>query len=143
MVSSINDLQQAVKGFILMSPQLDLMYSSLLKNQVPLIWQQVSYPSLKPLGSWITDLDKRVRFMIQWAKYGHPTAYWLSGFFFPHGFITGILQTYARKHHNPIDMLHFDFAVQDVYEHSAVTKAPDEGAFVFGLFIENAKWSDS
>ena len=67
------------------------MYSALLKNQVPKVWQQVSYPSLKPLGSWINDMNMRVEFMRNWAKHGHPKAYWLSGFFFPHGFITGIL----------------------------------------------------
>lgn len=103
----MSDLQQAVKGIILMSGSLDTMYSALLKNQVPQNWQQVSYPSLKPLGSWVDDLNERIRFMRLWAKTGHPKAYWLSGFFFPHGFITGILQTFARKYHRPIDLLHF------------------------------------
>ena len=78
-----------------------------------------------------------------WAKTGHPKAYWLSGFFFPHGFITGILQTYARKHHRPIDLLQFKFSVLDVYEASAICKAPQEGVYVFGLFMENASWSST
>lgn len=124
-----------------MSPALDLMYSAILKSSVPKIWQQVSYPSLKPLGSWIEDLKQRVSFMRVWAKTGHPKAYWLSGFFFPHGFITGILQTYARKHHKPIDLLQFQFNVLDVYEASAIAKVPQEGVYVYGLFMENATWS--
>jgi len=48
---------KAVNGIVLMSPELDLMYKSLLVNQVPGNWQAISYPSLKPLGSWIKDLD--------------------------------------------------------------------------------------
>lgn len=37
------------------------------------------------------DLKERVNFMRTWATKGHPNCYWLGGFFFPHGFITGVL----------------------------------------------------
>ena len=87
------------------------------------------------------DLKQRVQFMRTWAKSGHPKAFWLSGFFFPHGFITGILQTYARKHHKPIDLLQFSFSVLDDYDPEVISKAPNEGVYVYGLFIENAQWS--
>jgi len=56
MNTSLENLQQAIKGEILMSPELDTMFSSLLKNYVPPNWSEVSFPSLKPLSSWITDL---------------------------------------------------------------------------------------
>lgn len=46
-----------------------------------------------------------------WMKGGHPNCYWLSGFFFPHGFMTGTLQTYARKYQEAIDLLQFKFNV--------------------------------
>ena len=88
-----------------MSEELDLMYSSFLKNKVPQNWIDVAYPSLKPLGSWFEDLILRVEFMRNWLFQGHPKAFWLSGFFFPHGFMTGALQTYARKHSKAIDII--------------------------------------
>ena len=94
-----------------MSAVLDAMHTDLLNNRVPENWKKVSFPSLKPLASWMTDLGQRVSFMRRWAQYGHPSCFWLAGFFFPHGFITGVLQTYARKHSRPIDLLHFDFQV--------------------------------
>ena len=90
-----------------MSATLDDMMNSLLKNQVPKNWQEVAYPSLKPLSSWILDLQQRVSFMKEWGSSGHPACFWLAGFFFTHGFITGVLQTYARKHTKPIDLLNF------------------------------------
>ena len=90
-----------------MSAVLDAMHTDLMKNRVPDNWSLVAYPSLKPLASWMTDLADRVHFMRQWALLGHPACFWLAGFFFPHGFITGVLQTYARKHSRPIDLLHF------------------------------------
>jgi len=74
-----------------MSAILDAMHTDLLINRVPDNWTKKSYPSLKPLASWITDLAARVAFMTNWAHHGHPTCFWLAGFFFPHGFITGVL----------------------------------------------------
>lgn len=96
--TSLEELIKAVKGIVLMSAELDLMYTALIGNLVPQNWQAVAYPSLKKLTSWINDLKDRVNFMRQWAIKGHPKSYWLSGFFFPHGFITGVLQNYARKY---------------------------------------------
>jgi dynein heavy chain len=40
---------------------------------------------------------------------GVPKCFWLSSFFFPQGFLTSILQTYARKNLIPIDVLAFSF----------------------------------
>jgi dynein heavy chain len=45
---------------------------------------------------------------------GPPRSYWVSGFFSPQGFLTGILQTYARKYTHPIDELQLDFVVLKV-----------------------------
>ena len=59
------------------------MYYSLLNNQVPKSWESVAYPSLKPLASWLKDLNERVNFMSQWLINSNPNAYWISGFFFP------------------------------------------------------------
>jgi dynein heavy chain len=102
---------KAIKGLVIMSPELDLMYTALSKNQVPPNWSEVAYPSIKSLASWIKDLNLRVEFMRNWLKGGHPPVFWLSGFFFPHGFMTGTLQTYARKTNKAIDHLQFKFSV--------------------------------
>ena len=64
----------------------------------------------------------------------------MAGFFFPHGFFTGVLQTYARKYQYPVDLLSFEFIIMDAYEPSQITKGPKDGVYVYGLFIENAKW---
>jgi dynein heavy chain, axonemal len=46
-----------------MSEVLDSMNLRLLNGQVPLNWEKVAYPSLKPLSSWYTDLQARVAFL--------------------------------------------------------------------------------
>jgi dynein heavy chain len=39
-----------------MSDELDDMFYDLLANKVPKNWKKVSYPSLKPMSSWMKDL---------------------------------------------------------------------------------------
>ena len=139
--TSLHQLHDAILGRTNMSAVLDAMHTDLLNNRVPENWRAVSYPSLKPLASWMGDLEERVNFMRNWASNGHPACFWLAGFFFPHGFITGVLQTYARKHSKPIDLLSFQFEVLAATDASTIKKGPADGCYVFGLFIENARWS--
>lgn len=50
-----------------------------------------------------------------WLRLGEPVSFWLSGFYFPQGFITGTLQTHSRKHNLPIDELKMDFNMTHTY----------------------------
>eukprot|EP00958_Prasinococcus_capsulatus_P007761 scaffold712_cov404-Prasinococcus_capsulatus_cf.AAC.19 len=139
---SLKDLEQAMKGIVVMSSELELMFSAIINNQVPAMWISVGYPCLKPLASWIQDFSKRMAFMRSWLEDGAPKCYWLPGFFFPQGFLTGVLQTYARKHQTPIDALSFGFEILSHYDPDDLGEEAEDGAFVNGLFIDGARWSD-
>jgi len=83
--------KKALKGLIVMSDDLEKLVNSLYDNQVPKIWADKGFLSLKPLGSWIEDLNDRINFLNNWVNSGTPNVFWISGFFFPQAFITGTL----------------------------------------------------
>lgn len=97
-----------------MSGELDEVYNSFLNKKVPKIWENVAYPSLKTLPFWVKDLRQRVAFIEDWKLNGYPRHYWLSGLYFPQGFITGLLQTYSRERGIPIDQLRIEYKVSDI-----------------------------
>jgi len=111
--NTLRNLAKGLKGEMLMSEEMEQMATSLINNQVPELWSRVGYPSLKPLGAWVQDLIERVKFIDNWIEQGVPNVMWISGFFFPQGFLTGALQNYARKKHKPIDTINFGSQILD------------------------------
>lgn len=141
MKSQIVDVQKALKGQVVMSEDLEQISRSLFLGQVPIAWSHpTGFLSLKPLSSWIDDLQKRISFLQKWIDEGKPNVFWFSGFFFPQAFITGCLQNYARKYTIAIDRLAFEYRVIDDITPEDVTEPPDDGVYVNGMFMEGGRW---
>ncbi|KAJ8245285.1 hypothetical protein GJAV_G00269100 [Gymnothorax javanicus] len=159
--TSLSTLQKAIAGLVVMSEEMEKIYNSFLNNQVPGHWASSAYPSLKPLGSWVKDLSLRTSFIQSWISRGPPRSFWISGFFFPQGFLTGALQNHARAYNLPIDELNFRFNVVPTYrDQSAVCEAlktlpadgelemdaelpvPEDGVLVHGMFMDACRWDD-
>lgn len=93
-----------------------------------------------------------------WIQYFQPPSYWLSGFYFTQGFLTGNLQTHARKYDLPIDQLKYEFIIQPYYvdqefiklkhdeesrevvEAYGSVKVPKDGVIVHGIFLDAGRW---
>lgn len=80
--NSLINLGKAVKGLALMSEELDRAGRALFDGKVPALWLKKSFPSLKPLGSYVKEVLERIAFFQGWIDDGPPTLYWISGFFF-------------------------------------------------------------
>ena len=141
MRKSLSALSRAIRGLVVMSGELELMYNSLLNSAVPKMWSDAAFPSLKPLASWMKDLVARIDFMRSWLEQGNPATFWLPGFFFPQGFMTGALQTHARRYQVAIDTLTYGFEMREMYSATAEIEPPQDGVLIRGLHLDGARWN--
>uniref|UniRef100_A0A6T8DZ44 Dynein heavy chain C-terminal domain-containing protein n=1 Tax=Prymnesium polylepis TaxID=72548 RepID=A0A6T8DZ44_9EUKA len=140
--NSLKDIRKALVGEVVMTSELEQMGNQLFVNQVPELWAKVAYPSMKPLASWVPDLLKRLSFIQDWFDSNKPQVFWISGFYFPQAFITGVMQNHARKYQVPIDTVTYGYGVRDDMMPETAA-APEDGAIVHGLFIEGARWDSN
>jgi dynein heavy chain len=136
--SSLKSLDKGIQGLVVISTELEEMFDALYNNRVPPMWGN-TFKSIKSLAPWIRDLDQRIAQLRDWADNAPPMVFWLSGFTFPTGFLTALLQNTARKNSISIDTLGWEFSSMGSEENS-INMAPKEGAYVKGMFLEGARW---
>tara|TARA_A100001015_G_scaffold318620_1_gene439042 strand:- start:2088 stop:4487 length:2400 start_codon:yes stop_codon:yes gene_type:complete len=135
------ELIRALKGLVVMSGELEKTADAIYNNQVPSMWESKGYPSLKPLASWVVDLQKRLGFVQDWLDNGAPKSFWLSGFYFPQAFLTGVKQNFARKFVMPVDTIGYNYNMLEIDSPEEVEDRPEDGCYVYGMFSEGAKWN--
>ncbi|CAM9936766.1 unnamed protein product [Ectocarpus sp. 6 AP-2014] len=139
MRATLSELQKAIRGIVVMSGPLEEMYNCFLFQRVPPSWEKAGYPCLKPLASWTEDFFGRIAFIGAWLSEGPRSSYWLPGFFFPQGFMTGVKQTYSRDYKIAIDTLVIGCQVMPFGE-DTVSGGPPDGVYIHGLFMEGARF---
>uniref|UniRef100_A0A8C5V6J6 Dynein axonemal heavy chain 2 n=1 Tax=Microcebus murinus TaxID=30608 RepID=A0A8C5V6J6_MICMU len=136
---SLTDLEKGIQGLIVMSTSLEEIFNCIFDAHVPPLWGK-AYPSQKPLAAWTRDLAMRVEQFELWASRARPPViFWLSGFTFPTGFLTAVLQSSARQNNISVDSLSWEFIVSTV-DDSNLVYPPKDGVWVRGLYLEGAGW---
>ena len=142
MKRSLAELDLGLKGDLTMSDPMEKLMNALADGAVYAGWAKLAYPSLRSLGSWVNNLEKRVEQLAQWCgDLQLPKAVWLSGLFNPQSFLTAVMQTTARKNDWPLD--------KTVVLTEVTKKQPEqiegpsrEGAFIHGLTLEGCRWDE-
>eukprot|EP00742_Colponemidia_sp_Colp-10_P004589 GILJ01004897.1.p1 GENE.GILJ01004897.1~~GILJ01004897.1.p1 ORF type:complete len:2544 (-),score=425.95 GILJ01004897.1:114-7634(-) len=139
---SLTELKLGLNGELMMSERMDTLLTCLLVDKVPATWTKLAYPSLKPLGSWVIDVLRRVRQLVSWT--GDcilPKCVWLSGLFNPGAFLTAVMQVAARKNNWPLDKMTLQTEMTKMSSET-VNVHHREGAYIEGLFLQGARWDN-
>lgn len=141
----LGSLLKAYEGVIAMNGSLETLAEAVFVNTVPGEWLDKGYSSLKPLLSYCKDLLERIRFMQDWELTGEPPRFWISGFYFPQSFFTGLRQQFSRLNKLEIEKVGFKFGVSAEAEGGS-RKSIENGVhsqefFIYGMVIEGAMWS--
>ncbi|KAL7677338.1 hypothetical protein ACOME3_003574 [Neoechinorhynchus agilis] len=139
--NSLKELAAGFRGELTMSIAMEHLQECLEMNQVPPLWAQKAYPSLLPLGAWMTDLNERYRELDTWMSSGVlPRTVWLGGLFNPQSFLTAIMQTSARANKWPLDKISLTFGItkRSTGEYLPALK---EGVYIHGVYIDGASYS--
>lgn len=103
----------------------------------------LAYPSLRSLGSWLTDLQTRISQLNDWA--GNPAetsiCTWISGLFNPQSFLTAVMQTTAQANNLELDKLTLLTDATKKLAAEEMTAPAREGAYIVGLSLEGGSFN--
>lgn len=137
---SLAELDLGLKGDLTMSEPMERLMVALADDHVPAGWADAAWPSLRPLSSWMLNLQARVAQLADWtADLTPPKSVWLSGLFNPQSFLTAVMQTTARRNDWPLDKTVLVTEMTKRYPDQIDAPSRD-GAFVHGLTLEGARW---
>ena len=139
--TTLTDLKLAIDGTIVMNDALRDALNRMYDAQIPAAWMKISWDS-SSLGFWFTELIDRNAQFNSWCFDGRPVCFWLTGFFNPQGFLTAMRQEVTRNHAKQNWALDGVVLANDVtkYMKEDMNTPPNEGVYVYGLFLEGAAW---
>eukprot|EP00300_Choanocystis_sp_HF-7_P000955 c10786_g1_i1.p1 GENE.c10786_g1_i1~~c10786_g1_i1.p1 ORF type:complete len:587 (-),score=137.68 c10786_g1_i1:18-1550(-) len=137
---SLRELDEGIRGNLVMTSAMEDLLVQLFLNKVPASWERLAYPSLAPLSVWFAELVQRVRQIQRWTSTMKlPVTVNCAWLYNPQSLLTAIMQATARKNGLPLDSM---CLVTEVTKRSKeeVSTARLEGAYVYGMFLEGARW---
>merc|ERR1711998_230387 len=135
---SLIELDLGFRGELTMSESMEQLQRALVMDKVADSWTKLAYPSLRPLGIWLSNLQQRIAQLQDWtgSPTDIPTVTWISGLFNPQSFLTAIMQVTAQAQSLELDKLQINTEVSKKSDIADITAPSRDGAFVNGLPLE-------
>jgi dynein heavy chain len=141
MGESLVELQKALLGIVGMSNELDDLAEALFNGTLPSSWRRLAPQTQKGLGSWMTHYNRRYKQYSSWVEdVADPKVMWLSGLHIPESYLTALVQATCRKKGWPLDKSIMYSKVTKMTSVDQVEKAPEDGCYIIGLYLEGASW---
>ncbi|CAE7667372.1 unnamed protein product, partial [Symbiodinium pilosum] len=142
--NSLTELELGISGALNVTEGMEALSTSLQLNRVNSTWQQLAYPSLKPLSGWFADLLSRMQQLVEWTneRSGLLKSIWISGLFNPMAFLTAVMQVTARNKQLPLDYMTNRATFLNIVDIADIIGLPANGVHIHGLFLEGASWEE-
>jgi len=139
---SLKELQLGFNGELTMSDAMDTLKASLYMDRIPPAWQKRAWPSMRPLTSWLSDLNSRLTQLEEWQNnpVEIPKVTWISGLVNPQSFLTAICQVTAQRNQWELDKLGTWTDVTKKITIEEIDSQSRDGAYIIGLCIQGARW---
>jgi dynein heavy chain len=144
-VRSLKELKLGFDGELTMSEAMELVKSSLYLDKVPPTWAKRSWPSLRPLQSWLNDFNTRLAQLEEWQNnpLSIPKVTVISSLYNPQSFLTAICQVTAKAQSLELDKLVTWTDVTKKETIDAVDGLAKDGAYIIGFSVQGARWDIS
>jgi len=140
---SLIELDLGFRGDLSISDAMEDLAQSLFLDRVPKRWENLAYPSLRSLGSWLSDLQSRIQQLNDWAAnpLETPVVTWISALFNPQSFLTAVMQATAQAQGLELDKLSLLTDVTKKMTAEEMTAPAKEGTYIWGLYLEGGSWN--
>jgi dynein heavy chain len=143
-VGSLAEIELAFKGELTMTERMEALMAAIYVNRVPAQWAKHAYASTRGLSSWLDNLKQRLDQLNAWKDdpTKKPNVTFINRLFNPQSFLTSIKQVYARDTGIELNSLTIqtDVLKKLYWEPDLPPCKEGQGAYVFGLQVEGARW---
>ncbi|CAK9104463.1 Dynein axonemal heavy chain 17 (Axonemal beta dynein heavy chain 17) (Axonemal dynein heavy chain-like protein 1) (Ciliary dynein heavy chain 17) (Ciliary dynein heavy chain-like protein 1) (Dynein axonemal light chain 2) [Durusdinium trenchii] len=142
---SLNELTMGFAGELTMSDDMEALLVAMHQGKVPKTWERLAWPSTRSLPLWLSDLTQRLGQLSQWTSNPHeiPRVTWIAGLVYPTSFLTAVKQMNSQKTGTELDKQVIVTEVTKKSMEECLEAPPREGTYIYGLFMQGARWNAS
>ncbi|XP_070520949.1 dynein axonemal heavy chain 10 [Cardiocondyla obscurior] len=137
---TLHQLKKAFAGEIGMDSVLENISVALYNGTLPEKWARLAPDTQKNLAGWMDHFQKRIDQYTNWSGANEPVVLWLSGLHVPETYLAALMQMACRKNNWPLDRSVIYTTVSKFFKPDDVEERPDQGCYVYGLYLEGARW---